>query len=135
MEHGVGYLIEIPDEPSLYLAADTVLSSTVREFVAQHRPHICVIPAGGARFDLGGDIIMGIDEALEFTRLAPGLVIANHLEALSHCPVTRNTLADAARQAGIESRLCIPADGERLNFPLNSQHHAFGQRQAAGQAG
>jgi L-ascorbate metabolism protein UlaG (beta-lactamase superfamily) len=118
MEHGVGYLIEIPGEPSLYLTGDTVLSSTVREFVMRHRPHICVIPAGGARFDLGGDIIMGVDEALEFTRLAPGLVIANHLEALSHCPVTRNTLANAARLAGIESRLRIPADGERLNFTL-----------------
>jgi hypothetical protein len=74
-----------------------------------------VIPAGGARLDLGGDIIMGIDEALEFTSLAPGLVIANHLEALSHCPVSRTSLAVAARQAGIDSRLRIPADGERLN--------------------
>jgi L-ascorbate metabolism protein UlaG (beta-lactamase superfamily) len=119
MEHGVGYLIEIPNEPSLYLAGDTVLSPTVRKFVARHRPHICVIPAGGARFDLGGDIIMGIDEVLEFTRLASGFVIANHLEALSHCPVTRTTLADAARQVGIDSRLRIPADGERLNFMLS----------------
>jgi L-ascorbate metabolism protein UlaG (beta-lactamase superfamily) len=119
MEHGVGYLIEIPGEPSLYLAGDTVLSPTVREFVTRHRPHICVIPAGGARLDLGSDIIMGIDEALEFTSLAPGLVIANHLEALSHCPVSRAALADAARQAGIDSCLRIPADGERLNFTLS----------------
>lgn len=118
MEHGVGYLIEVPGEPSLYLSGDTLLTSTVREFVARHQPQICVIPAGGARFDLGGDIIMGIDEAIEFTRLAPGLVIANHLQALSHCPVTCLALADAAQQAGIESRLRIPADGERLNFTL-----------------
>ena len=118
MEHGVGYLIEVPDEPSLYLSGDTLLTATVREFVARHQPHISVIPAGGARFDLGGDIIMGLDEALEFTRLVPGLVIANHLEALSHCPVTRKTLADAARHAGVESRLRIPANGERLNVTL-----------------
>lgn len=102
MEHGVGYLIEVPGEPSLYLSGDTVLTPGVRAFVARHRPQVCVVPAGGARFDLGGDIIMGVDEVIELTRLAPGTVVANHLEALSHCPVTRCALALAARQAGIE---------------------------------
>jgi len=72
MEHGVGYLIEAPGEPSLYLSGDTLLTPVVREFVALHRPQVCVVPAGGARFDMGGDIIMGIDEVIEFTRLAPG---------------------------------------------------------------
>ncbi|MDF3888090.1 MBL fold metallo-hydrolase [Cupriavidus basilensis] len=116
MEHGVGYLIEVPDEPSLYLSGDTILTPTVREFVAHHRPQVCVVPAGGARFDMGSDIIMGIDEVVEFTRLAPGVVVANHLEALSHCPVTRSALALAARQAGVEARLHIPRDGEVLHM-------------------
>lgn len=119
MEHGVGYLIEAPGEPSLYLSGDTVLTPLVREFVAYHRPQVCVVPAGGARFDMGGDIIMGIDEVIEFTRLAPGTVLANHLEALSHCPVTRSALALAAREAGVESRLYVPIDGEVLCLPVS----------------
>ncbi|MFM0617368.1 MBL fold metallo-hydrolase [Paraburkholderia nemoris] len=119
MEHGVGYLIEAPGEPSLYLSGDTVLTPLVREFVAHHRPQVCVVPAGGARFDMGGDIIMGIDEVIEFTRLAPGTVVANHLEALSHCPVTRSALALAAREAGVESRLHVPIDGEELRLPVS----------------
>lgn len=116
MEHGVGYLIEMPGEPALYLSGDTVLTPTIRDFVARHRPHVCVIPAGGAHFDLGGEIIMGLDDAMEFARLAPGVVVANHLEALSHCPVTRNALRRAARDAGVEARLYIPDDGESLDF-------------------
>lgn len=116
MEHGVGYLIEVPGESSLYLSGDTILSPAVRAFVARHRPDVCVVPAGGARFDLGGDIIMGLEETLAFTRGATGQVVANHLEAISHCPVTRTALAAAARAAKLEHRLLIPADGEILTL-------------------
>lgn len=116
MEHGVGYLIEVPGEPSLYLAGDTILTPTIREFLLRHQPQVSVIPAGGARFDVGGDIIMGVADVLEFTRLSQGRVIANHLEAISHCPVSRDELAVAASAAGIGDRLLIPADGQVLEL-------------------
>jgi L-ascorbate metabolism protein UlaG (beta-lactamase superfamily) len=116
MEHGVGYFIGLPGEPSLYLAGDTVLTATVRDFVTQQQPDISVVPAGGAQFDLGGDIIMGVDDVMTFTQLAHGVVVANHMEALSHCDVQRSQLAAAAQRAGIAQRLRIPADGETLIF-------------------
>nr|WP_269086200.1 MBL fold metallo-hydrolase [Pseudomonas frederiksbergensis] len=121
MEHGVGYLIEMPGEPRLYLTGDTLLTPAVEAFAALHRPDVSVVPAGGARFDLGGDIIMGIDEVLAFTQQSSGTVVANHLEALSHCPVTRQSLANAARQASIKSRLLIPNDGDVLEFQIQPQ--------------
>lgn len=124
MEHGVGYLIELPGEPSLYLAGDTILSPTVRRFVLQQQPEVSVVPAGGACFDLGGEIIMGLEEVIELTRLVQGLVIANHLEALCHCPVSRAALADAARQAGVEQRLLIPADGQTLSLQRQAKTEA-----------
>lgn len=114
MEHGVGFLIEMPGEPSLYLAGDTLLTDEVRACVREHRPAVSVVPAGGARFDLGGDIIMGIDEVIEFTRLSGAAVVANHLEAISHCPVSRMALAEAAASAQV--KLLIPEDGEVLAF-------------------
>ena len=116
MEHGVGYLIEMPGEPSLYLSGDTILSDEVRAFVQRHQPQVCVVPAGGARFDLGGDIIMGMEEVIEFARIADGRVVANHLEAVSHCPVRRDELRRAAAGAGLTSRLSIPRDGETIAF-------------------
>ena len=121
MEHGVGYLIEMPDEPSLYLAGDTILTPTVREFVLRHQPQVSVVPAGGARFDVGGDIIMGIEDVTEFARLTHGTVVANHLEAISHCPVSRSSLASAAHNSGIANRLLIPADGQTLAFDVKER--------------
>ena len=124
MEHGVGYFVEIPGEPSLYLAGDTILTPRVRAFVGQHQPDVSVVPAGGARFDLGGDIIMGIDDVISFTQLSIGTVIANHLEAISHCPVTRTALLAAARRAGVSQRLRTPADGQTLELHAPLAHAA-----------
>lgn len=118
MEHGVGYFIEMPDAPSLYVAGDTILTPAVQHFVATHQPDVCLIPAGGAKFDVGGEIIMGIEEVIGFTQAARGIVIANHLEALSHCPVRRAALSDAAIRAGVQERLHVPGDGEMLEFNM-----------------
>lgn len=119
MEHGVGYLIELPGEPSLYLAGDTILTAGIRAFVSDRRPAVSVVPAGGARFDMGQDVIMGVEDVIAFTRLvqpSQGVVIANHLEALSHCPVTREELAAAAASAGVTPHLRIPRDGETVDI-------------------
>lgn len=119
MEHGVGYLIELPGEPSLYLAGDTILTPAIQAFVTERQPQVSVVPAGGARFDVGQDIIMGVAEVIAFTQLlqpSRGMVIANHLEALSHCPVQRADLAAAAASAGVMSRLRIPQDGETVEL-------------------
>lgn len=118
MEHGVGYLIEMPGEPSLYLSGDTILTPTVRRFIERHQPQVALVPAGGARFDVGHEIIMGVDDVIEFARALDGITVANHLEALSHCPVKRMQLGAAAVRAGLENRLAIPADGETLEFSV-----------------
>ncbi len=116
MEHGVGFFLELPGEPTLYLAGDTVLTPAIREFLQRQQPDVCVLPAGGARFELGGELIMGVDEVLACARLMRGRVVANHLEALSHCPVSRVELRRAAEAAGLAARLCVPEDGETLNL-------------------
>lgn len=47
MEHGHGHLIELPGEPSVYLAGDTLLSDAVRDCLTRLQPGIAVLPAGG----------------------------------------------------------------------------------------
>ena len=116
MEHGVGYFIEMPGEPSVYLSGDTILTQEVLDFLAQHQPEISVVPAGGARFDLGHEIIMGIGEVLQFAHATKGIVVANHLEALSHCPVQRAALQQQAKDSGLASRIVVPADGDTLIY-------------------
>jgi L-ascorbate metabolism protein UlaG (beta-lactamase superfamily) len=116
MEHGVGYFIRMPGHPSLYLAGDTVMTPTIREFVASSQPEVSVIPAGGARFEIGGEIIMDTDDVHEYLSLSQGMVIANHFEALSHCPITRKDLHAALQEHANYHRLFTPLDGEVLCF-------------------
>lgn len=121
MAHGHGYFIQMPGEPSLYIAGDTLLTDAVRHCLSVLAPDISVLPAGGAQFDMGGPIIMGQEDILSALRLSQGIVVANHLEALDHCPVTRRELLQEAARQGLGERLRVPADGETLEFPPASQ--------------
>ena len=116
MGSGVGYFIELSGEPSLYVAGDTVLTDDVRRVLLDLRPDVAVVAAGNASVDVGAPILMSIEEVMEFTALAPGRVVANHLEALNHCPITRAQVATAAKAAGLCEKLSIPADGDILEF-------------------
>lgn len=53
---------------------------------------------------------------LTFVRLAPGQVIATHMEALNHCPVTRSQFREAVAEAGLADKTQVPVDGEIINF-------------------
>lgn len=114
MTHGHGYYLEFPGEPSLYIAGDTVLTDDVQTFIRQRQPDICVVPAGGAKFDIGREIIMGADDVLAVARISSGVVVANHLESLDHCPVTREQLKTIRKQHRIGDRLKVPDDGETM---------------------
>ena len=112
MEHGHGYLLELPGEPSVYLAGDTMLTPTVRDCLARLQPDVAVLPAGGARFDLGAEILMDAADMAEAARLTPGALVVNHLEALDHCPTKRAAVRQLALDGGWAHRLWVPEDGE-----------------------
>jgi L-ascorbate metabolism protein UlaG (beta-lactamase superfamily) len=118
---GAGYLLELPNEPSLYISGDTVLTPTVLEILTRQRPDIAVLAAGGASLDLGKPILMPMEEILGFIRLAPGTVIATHMEALNHCPVTRAQLREAITQARLDDKVRIPTDGEVLTIEVDGR--------------
>ncbi|MFY0665794.1 MAG: MBL fold metallo-hydrolase [Natronospirillum sp.] len=114
MAHGYGYFLQFPGEPSLYLAGDTILTEQIKDFIHTQQPDICLLPAGGARFDLGDEIIMGLEDVLAVSAISAGVIIANHLEALDHCPVTRQQLMDLASEHDLKERLLVPSDGETI---------------------
>jgi len=116
MAHGYGYHIQLPGEQSLYVTGDTILTKDIEAFVTRSQPDTIVLPAGGANFDLGGEIIMGLSEAFGMGELAKGKLIANHLEALDHCPVTRESIQSEISGRGWEHRFFVPDDGESISF-------------------
>ncbi len=111
-----GFYLAPPDEPSIYLTGDTVLTDEVRAAIARLRPHVLVAPAGTANFGFGKDLMFSVGELVELARLAPGDVVFNHLEALDHCGLSRATLRQHLHSAGVAERVHIPQDGERLEF-------------------
>lgn len=116
MANGVGFLLKFPGEASLYISGDTVLTDDVRRVLVEERPDVAVVAAGRARLDLGQPLLMNEKDLLEFIELAPGSVVANHLEALNHCPVTREQLREILHNRGWEDRVFLPGDGETLSF-------------------
>ena len=112
-----GFVLRAAGEPVLYVAGDTIWCEEVDAALAEHDPDVVVVNAGGARFLEGDPIIMDSGDVIETARAAPrATVVAVHLEALNHCPVTRAELRAAVDDAGVGTRVRIPADGETVRF-------------------
>jgi L-ascorbate metabolism protein UlaG (beta-lactamase superfamily) len=112
-----GYVMRAPGEPALYVTGDTIWCDEVDDALAEHQPEVVVVNAGGARFAQGDPIIMDADDVIETAKAAArSAIVAVHLEALNHCPLTRADLRAAVDAAGIGERVLIPADGEALRF-------------------
>jgi L-ascorbate metabolism protein UlaG (beta-lactamase superfamily) len=111
-----GYYLAHPSEPSLYLVGDSVLTESVTEAVARLQPDVIVAPAGAANVGLGGDILFSVDELIALAKLARGQVVFNHLEALDHCPTTREGLRKRLADERLSGRAHVPEDGESLHF-------------------
>ncbi|HEX5752977.1 MAG TPA: MBL fold metallo-hydrolase [Archangium sp.] len=67
-----GYDLAHPDEPSVYLTSDAVLTEERLEAVERLRPDVIIAPAGAANMGLGGDILFSVDELVTLVRRAPG---------------------------------------------------------------
>ncbi len=116
MANGMGVYIQLPAEPGVYISGDTVYTPEVDRALVELKPDIAVVAAGNARLDAGHSILMSMDELIHFTKAAPKWVVANHLEALNHCPITRLQLQRILEQENLLHKVSIPADGEVLNF-------------------
>jgi L-ascorbate metabolism protein UlaG (beta-lactamase superfamily) len=112
-----GFVLRAPGEPALYVAGDTIWCDEVADALAEHGPDVVVVNAGAARFLEGDPIIMDAGDVVETAQAAPrAVVVAVHMEALNHCPLSRRELREAVDAAGVGARVRIPADGETLEF-------------------
>ena len=118
-----GFVITTPDEPTLYIAGDTIWCDEVREAVDRHRPAIIVANAGGARFLEGDPITMTADDVVALARHATGArILAVHLEAINHCVETPTDLRARLEHEQLQERVSVPDDGDAvtLSWPLRA---------------
>jgi len=111
-----GFYLAHPDEPSVYITADAVLTETVVEAVERLQPDVILAPAGSANFGLGSSIIFSVEELVALAKHASGELVFNHLESLDHCATTRVGLRERMDAEGVGERVHIPADGEALTI-------------------
>lgn len=107
-----GFYMAIEGEPGFYWTGDSVMTPRVKEAIARLSPEVIVAPAGSANFGRGPSILFEEPELLQLAKLAPGKVIFNHLEALDHCPTTRDGLLARLKREGLHENVFIPRDGE-----------------------
>jgi len=112
-----GFVLNAQNEPSLYVAGDTIWCEQVEAALETHRPSVVVVNAGAAQFTDGGPITMDAADVLQVARAAPdSRVVAVHFESINHCALSRGELREQVERAGLAERISIPADGEVLEF-------------------
>lgn len=112
----MGFYIELPNEPSIYLSSDTIYTEDVDKVLNKYQPAISVVAAGSAQFDFFQPLLMTLEDIVRFTKNAPGKVIANHMEAVNHCPTTRAILKARYKKEGILEKAYIPDDGDWMEI-------------------
>ncbi len=112
-----GFVLRAAGEPTLYIAGDTIWCTDVADALNVHAPDVVIVNAGAAQFLTGDPITMTADDVLQVIQASPAaIVVAVHMDAINHCGLTRTALADALKEAGVESRVMIPVEGAHLQF-------------------
>lgn len=108
-----GFVLSATDEPTLYVAGDTVWCAEVAEALARFKPSVVVLNAGGARFLEGDPITMTAEDVIRVCEAVPmAQVVAVHMEAINHCLLTRADLAFQLEAARVIGQVAIPHDGD-----------------------
>ena len=105
-----GFVLVAPEEPTVYIAGDTILCDEVRAAVGEYRPDVIVVNASAAQFNEGGPIVMDNDDVATLSAENPGAtIVAVHFETVSHSTQTRADLR-ALNLPNVK----VPDDGETV---------------------
>lgn len=116
MGNVMGFFIELLNEKTIYISSDTIFTKDTEKVLTELKPDIATVACGTARLDFGQPLLMRMNDILKFAALAPRKVFANHLEALNHCPTTREELKNALAENNLLSKTAVPNDGECVEY-------------------
>jgi hypothetical protein len=116
MGNVMGFFIKLPNHKSIYLSSDTVYTKDIKYVFKHYKPDISVLACGSAQLDEYEPILMTMEDIINFISDAPGSVVANHLEALNHCPTRRKKLRRELIENNLLHKTWIPNDGESKIF-------------------
>ena len=104
------------EKESIYFAGDTILCEDVEKVLADFKPNITILNAGGAKFVTGNPITMTPKEILKVhNKLPQTIIIAVHMDTVNHCFIKRTDLLKVLTENQLESQILIPNDGETID--------------------
>ena len=110
-----GFVLQAAEQPTLYLAGDTIWCAKAQDALNKYKPNVIVVNAGAARFLEGDPITMTADDVIRTCQGAPNAqIVAVHMEAINHCLLTRADLAFQLEAARAISQVAIPQDGDSV---------------------
>jgi L-ascorbate metabolism protein UlaG (beta-lactamase superfamily) len=117
-----GVVFSHPEEPTLYVAGDTVWNRYVADSLETYEPDVVVLNCGDAQVPGLGAIIMDQHDLLKVAQAAPrATIVASHLEAVNHCVLSRAALRAFVDEQGLRERVLVPEDGESCAFPMRAR--------------
>ena len=111
-----GFVLEAAGEPTLSHAGDTVWYEGVGETLERFDPDAVIVNAGAAQFTEGRPITMTAEDVVAVCTHTDATVVADHMDAINHCLLTRADLRSALAEAGVGEQVVVPEDGERIDL-------------------
>lgn len=112
----MGIVFKHADEPTLYVAGDTVYYEEVERVIREHQPETIVVNSGA---NIIGEhyLLMVKEDVYKVHQFAPeATIIASHMEAVNHWTLSREELKGYAQEVGFEKQLLVPDDGEEYSL-------------------
>ncbi len=112
-----GFILQHPDEKTLYVAGDTIWYPEVKKLLETYNPDVIVLNTCAAELVDNGRLIMDDNDLYEVYKTVPkAKIIASHMDTVAHASLTRQTLHEKLAQKGIADQIIIPKDGESYQF-------------------
>ncbi|WP_336168620.1 MBL fold metallo-hydrolase [Acinetobacter sp. 161(2023)] len=114
----MGIVFEAKGHETIYLAGDTIWNTAVGQTIENFEPNLIVLNTGNALINgFKESIIMGKEDTAHAIKKAPyAKIIAVHMDAINHMSVTRKQLSDYVKEKGIDNKVLIPLDGQKISF-------------------
>jgi L-ascorbate metabolism protein UlaG (beta-lactamase superfamily) len=117
-----GYVLQAENQPTILWTGDTILTDEVKAAISEFNPDIIITHSGGAQLPIDAEgnvatLLLDAESTIEIAKLAPqAKIVAIHMEALDHCPVTRDDVRNEAEAQNVSDRVITPELGEVLTF-------------------
>ena len=114
-----GYVLQSDNEPTVYIAGDTVYNSTVKSTIESYQPEYIILNGGSPKFLMSDPIVMTIMDIEKTISVKPDShFIVVHLDTMNHCIETREDLLEyftPEKKSELKvTHLHLPMDNETL---------------------